>query len=141
MDLPLWRVSNQLEFLEYYSGLARVSRYISSQGTNTRAYDVTYDCPSPWKRSKHTGKKKRSGMDILGEAGFLLLGPSLELALFEQLFSFTCVLFNKKKAMIIASQELCFLEEGKHLGHKASMRTCFQASLVWEPEQVLNTFP
>ena len=71
VNLP-WINDPTYDFLEFYSGAARVSRLVQASGYRARAFDVEYDCP-PEGKSQHSGKKTRSAFDINGESGFVLL--------------------------------------------------------------------
>ena len=66
-------LEGQIEFLEFFSGKARVSTLAAWAGLETRSVDILYDKPEP-KISAHSGRQQRSAMDICGEAGFLLPG-------------------------------------------------------------------
>ena len=72
VDLP-WRREEPYQFLEYYSGMARVSRLAAVLGYEARGFDISYDVPNPG-TSQHSGRANRSAVDINGEAGFLFLG-------------------------------------------------------------------
>lgn len=74
-----------LEFIEYFSGYARLSKLATMAGYKTRAFDICYDVPGKQDYSNHSGRKKRSAFDMNGEAGYLFL-PCDQVALF-----FVCV--------------------------------------------------
>lgn len=77
VDLPWQRREEPFQFIEYYSGMARVSRLAQVMGYEARGFDISYDEP-PSGTSPHSGRANRSAFDINGEAGFLLLGdPSI----------------------------------------------------------------
>ena len=63
----------QLDVLEYFSGKSRVSRAAARSGYNACAYDISFDKkgPATWKNGL---QRKRSHMDINGEAGLALPG-------------------------------------------------------------------
>ena len=62
-----------VDLLEFFSGMARVSKMGALFGLQARSVDIDYDTP-PRKKSKHSKKRQRSAMDINGEAGFTLPG-------------------------------------------------------------------
>ncbi len=65
----------ELEVLELFSGVARVARFARRTGYRTRAFDICYDktYKRGYKVSTHNGRKKRSFMDLNGEAGLVSL--------------------------------------------------------------------
>ena len=71
VNLP-WKREKAFDLVEYFAGVARVSRLAHSCGYNTSAFDMTYD-EAPPGQSQHAGRAKRSAFDINGEGGFLLL--------------------------------------------------------------------
>ena len=71
VGLP-WVSERPYDVLDFYAGVARVSRLATACGFNACAYDIKYDTPEPGE-SYHSGRAKRSCFDINGEGGFLLL--------------------------------------------------------------------
>lgn len=96
VDLP-WQREGPYEFLEFYSGMARVSRLAQVLGYEARGFDISYDSP-PSGTSPHSGRANRSAFDINGEAGFLLLGdPSAFINLWGDVYAIkTCSLVESQ---------------------------------------------
>lgn len=68
-----------LDLIEFFSGVSRVARFAKRCGLHSRAYEIQFDHGRKrFRWSTHNRQKKRSFMDINGEAGFVLLGsPSV----------------------------------------------------------------
>ena len=65
-DLP------EYDIIEFFAGRGRIARLAHRAGFRAALYDKKYNKP-PLKRSKHSGHKRRSYMDINSESGFLSL--------------------------------------------------------------------
>ena len=86
INLP-WINDPTYDFLEYYSGAARVSRLAQAFGYVARAFDVAYDSP-PEGKSQHSGRNRRSAFDINGEGGFVFLSKLMVISRYGVHFSF-----------------------------------------------------
>ena len=75
LSVPLWdQESNRnLDVVELFAGVARISRLASWAGLRARAYDITYT-PVRHPQKLKRGKFRRSPMDLNGAAGFAFLG-------------------------------------------------------------------
>ena len=65
--------SVEWDIIDLFSGKARVSKWGRRAGLRCASYDIAYNDPKSTKRSKHNNQKRRSSMDINGEAGFAQL--------------------------------------------------------------------
>jgi len=73
LDVPLWESNQDLDVVELFAGVARISRLASWSGLRARAYDITYT-PVRHPQKIKRGKFRRSPMDLNGAAGFAFLG-------------------------------------------------------------------
>ena len=73
LEAKAWECPEPIEMLELFSGRARCSKMAALSGLSVRSIDIDYDKPRK-KKSKHSGKQKRSAMDVNGEAGFTFRG-------------------------------------------------------------------
>ena len=80
--------------LELFTGRARIARTAFRFGYTTRAMDILYDKPDPSKKSKYTGKKKRSHFDVNAPSGFVFLGRISRIVLFPRRSTFWGLLFG-----------------------------------------------
>lgn len=75
LEVPEWGNScnRDLQVVELFAGVARISRLAAWLGLKSRAYDLTYlPIRNPYKQKR--GKRCRSPMDLNGSAGFACLG-------------------------------------------------------------------
>lgn len=72
-DFPGLIQEGPFDMLEYFSGVARVSRLATAMGYLSRSFDLEYDRAPPGE-SVHAGRARRSAFDFNGEAGFLFPG-------------------------------------------------------------------
>lgn len=71
VKLP-WDREKPYDVIEFFAGVARVSRLAQLCGYNSRAYELEFDKP-PTGESRHAGRARRSAFDINGEGGFVPL--------------------------------------------------------------------
>ena len=75
LEVPEWGNScnRDLQVVELFAGVARISRLAAWLGLKSRAYDLTYlPIRNPYKQKR--GKRCRSPMDLNGSAGLRALG-------------------------------------------------------------------
>lgn len=68
---------NKYEVIEYFAGVARISRLGTMAGLKTAAVDIKYASRKHKrkKRKKHRKHRSTNSMDINSESGFVLLSP------------------------------------------------------------------
>ena len=71
VNLP-WGSEKPYDVLEFFAGVARVSRLAQLCGYNSRAFELEFDKPATGE-SRHSGRARRSAFDINGESGFVPL--------------------------------------------------------------------
>ena len=59
-----------LDWVEFFSGKARVSKLASWMGFDVGAYDLTYETAAGGRGDFKRGSLRRSPMDLNGAAGF-----------------------------------------------------------------------
>lgn len=66
----------QLDLLEVFSGVSRVARLARRCGLKSRAFEIKFDRQQKrkFRFSTHSNRRKRSFMDLNGEAGMAFLG-------------------------------------------------------------------
>ena len=66
----------QLDLLEVFSGVSRVARFARRCGLKSRAFEIKFDGKHQriFRFSYHSKRRKRSFMDLNGEAGMAFLG-------------------------------------------------------------------
>ena len=77
-----------LDFVELFSGKARVSKLASWVGLNVRSFDLNYEPAAGPRGSFKRGSLRRSPMDLNGSAGFAKLGWSNKVC-----YTFCCMCF------------------------------------------------
>lgn len=60
-------VGSEWDIVEIFSGCSRIAKFGARMGLATRAVEIDFDSK---RKSSRSGRKRRSYMDINGEAGF-----------------------------------------------------------------------
>ncbi len=72
LSVPQWDASSDLDLVEMFAGVARISKLAAWMGLKSRAYDIQFRKPKNPTKPKR-GKFPRSSMDLNGSAGFAFL--------------------------------------------------------------------
>lgn len=72
-----------LEVLEVFAGVSRVAKFAARTGYKARAFEISFDkkYKKGFRLSKHNRLRKRSFMDINGEAGLAFLVANFQQSL------------------------------------------------------------
>jgi len=73
LEVPEWDddANSNLDVVEFFAGVARISRLAHWMGLRTKAYDIAYTPVNPEEVKR--GKPRRSAMDLNGSAGLASL--------------------------------------------------------------------